>query len=99
MIRKKYLDFKLGINGTQGLSSPTKDLKIWTLSPLLLFFDQLGKPGCFPLTDPQTEASIQLPGDKDRGVLGLLTGMEILLGAMEMLRNYIVSSSDGCIIH
>ena len=72
------------------------NLDTLSLTPI---FGWLGKPGCFPLTDPQTEASIQLPGDKDRGVLGLLTGMEIILGATETLCNYIVRSSDGCITH
>lgn len=96
--KKKYLDLKLGINGTQGLSSPTKDLKFGH-SLLTPIFGWLGKPGCFPLTDPQTEASIQLPGDKDRRSTGAVNRYGNYFGATETLCNYIVRSSDGCITH
>lgn len=37
-VKKKYLDLKLGINGTQGLSSPTKDLKFGHSLPYSYFW-------------------------------------------------------------
>lgn len=43
--KRKYLDFKLGINGTQGLSSPTKDLKFGHFLPYSYFLTSLANLG------------------------------------------------------